>query len=222
MKKNQKLYLYGGGGLVLLYLLYRWYQNHQASSGANAATSGTAATPADLANQAGQEQADVAALQGEIAGLGSSSTITTPSAPATVDNPLQDAINNAFLDQITSYAAGFTPPPPGGTNTGGVAAAIAPAAPAPIINITNLIPPVPTPPAAAITAHQPTGDGHIGGDAGGSVAPVNHAPKTPSFVALTSALGGMGKPVVQPAPPKPKATPKPPTLTKFTSKLGGR
>jgi len=66
---QQKRYaLYGGAGLILLYLLYRWYSGNQSS---NQAASGAGITAPDTSSSdyaalAGQEQGDVAALQGAL------------------------------------------------------------------------------------------------------------------------------------------------------------
>jgi hypothetical protein len=62
--KQQKQIALIAGGLVLLYLVYRWYSNNQTSS----TTTGAAApdtTSGDYASLAGQEQSDMAALQGQ-------------------------------------------------------------------------------------------------------------------------------------------------------------
>lgn len=67
MKKNQKLAVYGAGGVVLLLLLYRYYQSRQAASIAAAST--PAGTDPAYASLAGQQQADTAALGGQISGL---------------------------------------------------------------------------------------------------------------------------------------------------------
>lgn len=116
MKKNQKLAVYGAGGALLLYLLYRWYQSKQTAAAANPVNQSGAATPADLASQAGQEQADVAALQNELAGLQGS----TSGAPSQSDLAgLQSAIAG-LQGQVTQIMAGQQPPPPSGTSGGGI------------------------------------------------------------------------------------------------------
>jgi len=62
--KQKKTYAMIAGGLILAYLLYRWYSNNQTSSGATGAVAPDTAS-GDYAALAGQEQADVAALQGQ-------------------------------------------------------------------------------------------------------------------------------------------------------------
>lgn len=64
MSKQQRTIAYVAGGLILAYLAYRWYASRQTVS----TTAGAAApdtSSGDYAALAGQEQADVAALQGQ-------------------------------------------------------------------------------------------------------------------------------------------------------------
>jgi hypothetical protein len=66
MNKGQKQITYVAVGAVLLYLVYRWYQGQ--SGGSTGATSGAVApdtSASDYASLAGQEQGDVAGLQGQ-------------------------------------------------------------------------------------------------------------------------------------------------------------
>ena len=85
MKKNQKLIVYGAGGLLALVLLYRWYQNKQAAATAAATTTPTDQAASDYASLAGQEQADVAALNGQLSTIQSalSASPTQANLPGT-------------------------------------------------------------------------------------------------------------------------------------------
>ena len=106
MKKNQKLIVYGAGGLLALLLLYRYYQNRSAQAQAAAQQANPQDQPAsDFATLAGQEQADVAALQAQIAALtaspastngtnGQSSSATIPEKPHPLPGPPPDKLPN--------------------------------------------------------------------------------------------------------------------------------
>jgi hypothetical protein len=64
MSKQQKMIAMIAGGLVVAYLFYRYYQNNQTSSSTTGATAPDTSS-GDYASLAGQEQSDVAALQGQ-------------------------------------------------------------------------------------------------------------------------------------------------------------
>lgn len=64
MDKRQKQIALIAGGAILLYLVYRWYSSQSASSTA-AGTTAPDTSGSDYAALAGQEQSDVAALQGQ-------------------------------------------------------------------------------------------------------------------------------------------------------------
>lgn len=64
MTKQQKMIAAGVGGLVLLYLLYRWYSNNQSGSTSTGSVAPDTSS-GDFASLAGQEQADMAAVQGQ-------------------------------------------------------------------------------------------------------------------------------------------------------------
>ena len=132
MNDKQKRYaLYGGAGLILLFLLYRWYSGNQASNTASTAA-GTAApdtSSSDYAALAGQEQGDVAGLQGglntltgqeqsditglqsTLAGLGSQESSDITGLTGTVGGltgQLQNLsdLQSSLGDQIASLASG--------------------------------------------------------------------------------------------------------------------
>lgn len=131
ISKKQRLWIYGGAGLVGVFLLYRWY----AAKSAAAATSATAAqdqggnlTPADFATLSGQEQGDVAALQNEIAGLFSSSSATTPTATDTGGGVDLSGITDTLSQILNKVSAGQIAPP-ASTNGAGAAAVNTPIGP---------------------------------------------------------------------------------------------
>jgi len=64
VSKQQKQIAMIAGGLILAYLLYRWYSNNQAGSTSTGAVAPDTAS-GDYASLAGQEQSDMAALQGQ-------------------------------------------------------------------------------------------------------------------------------------------------------------
>jgi hypothetical protein len=105
VSKQQRTIALVAGGLVLAYLLYRWMSNRQTSSASTGAAAPDTAS-GDYAALAGQEQGDIAALQGQnsqlwtqeqsdIAGL--QSGITGLGTQETSD-----------ISGLTSQLAGFT------------------------------------------------------------------------------------------------------------------
>ena len=122
MDKRQKQIALIAGALILAYIAYKWYANQSAASTSAGATGTTApdTSSSDYAALAGQEQGDVAALQGQnstlsaqeqsdVAGLGgdiSGLTATVGSYSNSID-----AITNSQAglgSQIAAVAAGVT------------------------------------------------------------------------------------------------------------------
>lgn len=110
--KQKQIAMIAGGALVLI-LLYRWYtgSRNQAATGTSTPATDTAAS--DYASLAGQEQGDVAALQGQNADLltqeqGDVSGLTTAIGDlAGVVSSINDSITGQ-QSQIASIAAGQT------------------------------------------------------------------------------------------------------------------
>jgi len=112
VSKQQKQIAMIAGGLILAYLLYRWYSNNQASSSTTGAVAPDTSS-GDYASLAGQEQSDVAALQGQnsqllsqeqsdVTGLQSGLAGLTSQEASDVSG-----INTA-LGGVTTQLAGFT------------------------------------------------------------------------------------------------------------------
>lgn len=95
LDKNQKTAAAVAAGALVLYLLYRWYTNNQASSSTTGAVAPDTSS-GDYASLAGQEQSDVAGLQGQITGLGAQIAGITPPGQST-----QDQIDAALTGQTT-------------------------------------------------------------------------------------------------------------------------
>jgi hypothetical protein len=66
LSKQQRTIAYVAGGLILAYLAYRWYASRQTASTTSTAAGTPNTSSSDYASLAGQEQADYAALQGQV------------------------------------------------------------------------------------------------------------------------------------------------------------
>jgi len=103
MSKQQKQIALIAGGLVLMYVLYRWYASRQTASTSTAAAAPDTSS-SDYAALAGQEQADVAALQGQNSQLLSQEQSDVSGLEGTISG--LTATVGGWTDQINAIITG--------------------------------------------------------------------------------------------------------------------